>query len=341
LSGFGNDLAILDVRDGSMVRLTMTVDGTFRTVRTSADGSRIIATAERIRRELWKVPFGPDPDANGRAAVRLLDSTHDPMWAFISRDGRTVLFNSPISGHNLWTLPLDGRAAPRQITSIPGNAVAHSSLSPDGSRVAFASSATGNSDIWVQNVDGTNLRQLTNDAVADSWPIWSPDGRWIAFMAQHEGRATAWRVPADGGPAQEIFDDALRGDWIGQPAGTGTWIATSRGQQSLKLFDVERQAVVWEDRRPGGGFSVPMFSPDGRLISAPYQESRDRDAIWTFDAPTGKPRLAVRFPMPFKIYFRASWVDDGKAFVVNRYETISHIVLFDRFWVRDKDHGKF
>jgi hypothetical protein len=77
-----------------------------------------------------------------------------------------------------------------------------------------------------------------------------------------------------------------------------------------------------------------MFSPDGQLISAPYVESRDRDAIWTFEAATGKPRLAVRFPMPFKIFFRASWVDDGKAFIVNRYENISHIVLFDRFWVR-------
>ncbi len=28
-------------------------------------------------------------------------------------------------------------------------------------------------------------------------------------------------------------------------------------------------------------------------------------------------------------------VDDGKALMVNRYQTISHIVLFDRFWVKD------
>jgi len=44
--------------------------------------------------------------------------------------------------------------------------------------------------------------------------------------------------------------------------------------------------------------------------------------------------VAVRFPETFQILFRASWVDDGKALIVNRQQTISHIVLFDRFWMK-------
>jgi serine/threonine protein kinase len=331
---FNSDLAVINVRDSSMTRLSMNADGGFRTLTISDDGTRLIATLARIRRELWKVPFGPDPDTNGRAATRLLDSTYDPMWTFVSRDGNTLLFNSPISGRNLWTMPLDRTAVPRQITSIAGNAVAHSSLSPDGSRVAFASSAAGNSDIWVQNVDGTNLRQLTNDVAADSWPIWSPDGRWIAFQSQPDGRTETWRVPADGGQPDKILDVALRGDWIFKTSGAGTWIATTTNLLGLKLIDVERGAVVWENARSGTGLSLPMFSADRRLISVPIQESRDRDAIWTFDVLTGTPRLAARFPAPFRIYFRASWVDNDRAFIVNRYETISNIVLFDRFWTR-------
>jgi Tol biopolymer transport system component len=158
-----NDLGILDVEDGSIWRLTLSAVGNFGALSLSADGSRLLATATRMERELWKVPAGPDPDANGRAAARILDNTQDPMWTFVSKDGRTVLFSNSLTGsRNLWTMPLERSATARQITAIPGEATSHSSLSPDGTQVAFASTAKGNSDIWVQNVDGSDLRQPTD-----------------------------------------------------------------------------------------------------------------------------------------------------------------------------------
>jgi hypothetical protein len=42
--------------------------------------------------------------------------------------------------------------------------------------------------------------------------------------------------------------------------------------------------------------------------------------------------VAARFPQPFRIFFRASWGEDGRAFLVNRYQPVSRVVLFDRFW---------
>ena len=76
---------------------------------------------------------------------------------------------------------------------------------------------------------------------------------------------------------------------------------------------------------------MPSFSPDGRLVSIAYRESRDRDTIWVYDTASGKGRVAVRFPEPFTTLFRASWIDDGKAFAVNRNRLISHVVMLDRF----------
>ena len=83
------------------------------------------------------------------------------------------------------------------------------------------------------------------------------------------------------------------------------------------------------------GNALPVFSSDGRSVSIAYRETRDRDAIWVYDVATGAKRLAVRFPQRFHISFRANWVDNGHAFVVNRLETTSHVVLFDRFWTGD------
>ena len=63
--------------------------------------------------KVWKAPFGPDALESGRAAVRLVDATLDPMWTFVTRDGYTLLFNNALVGsRNLWTLPLDGSSKP-------------------------------------------------------------------------------------------------------------------------------------------------------------------------------------------------------------------------------------
>ena len=111
-------------------------------------------------------------------------------------------------------------------------------------------------------------------------------------------------------------------------------IVTSNGGTGLRLIDVARRAVVWDKARSGSGVGLPLFSPDGRSISILVRETRDHDAIHILDVATGASRVAVR--LPFQALFRASWVDDGRAFIVNRFERLSHIVMFDQFWENDQ-----
>ena len=86
----------------------------------------------------------------------------------------------------------------------------HAAVSPDGSHLVFALSATGNADIWVQNVDGSELRQLTNDPAADAWPVWSPDGRSIMFASLRDGAWETRRIPASGRiPRRNSSTDSL------------------------------------------------------------------------------------------------------------------------------------
>lgn len=56
-------------------------------------------------------------------------------------------------------------------------------FSPNQKQIAFygKDEITGNYDIFIMNVDGTNITNLTNDALEDYSPTWSPDGNWLAF----------------------------------------------------------------------------------------------------------------------------------------------------------------
>ncbi len=54
-------------------------------------------------------------------------------------------------------------------------------VSPDGSKIAFASDRSGTFDIWVMNIDGSGLTRLTSDPLVDWGPKWSTDGSQILF----------------------------------------------------------------------------------------------------------------------------------------------------------------
>ena len=60
-------------------------------------------------------------------------------------------------------------------------------LSPDGSQLAFVADTTGSNQVWVMNMDGSGLRQVTHDAYEGIDPAWSPDGRRIAYVGFGEG----------------------------------------------------------------------------------------------------------------------------------------------------------
>src|SRR4051794_39614177 len=65
-------------------------------------------------------------------------------------------------------------------------------------KIAFESLVTGNSEIFVIGPDGSGATNLTNDAAADTDPVWSPDGTRIAFVRAGEGHTNIWVMNADG-----------------------------------------------------------------------------------------------------------------------------------------------
>lgn len=97
-------------------------------------------------------------------------------------------------------------------------------ISPNNDKIAFVltsynlAKGTSNSDIYVMNPDGSNLKRMTQSPAHDIHPRWSADGSKLLFVSDREKGNQAWIIPINGGEAYRITDFApgvQNAEWVG------------------------------------------------------------------------------------------------------------------------------
>ena len=82
-------------------------------------------------------------------------------------------------------------------------------FSPDGKTVAFLTNRAGGQEMFVMNADGTNKRNITNDADLDLEFDWSPDGQRIAFTHLDGATYRVMIVDVDGSNLVPVSDSTM------------------------------------------------------------------------------------------------------------------------------------
>jgi len=124
-------------------------------------------------------------------------------------DGKKIIFKRAAKAvkpyYGLWSINLES-GAETNILSGEDFGIGSFSISPDGKKIAIATAKdtknskhdVENNNIWVVNMNGTQMTQLTFHPGEDFNPVWAPDMKSIYFLSnrgeEKQGTVNVWQL---------------------------------------------------------------------------------------------------------------------------------------------------
>jgi Tol biopolymer transport system component/predicted Ser/Thr protein kinase len=192
----------------------------------------------------------------------------------IAHDGHQVVVAERRESMNLTRFPLAvARGAPTGTEEELDSGEVRDrfpSFSPDGRRIAVASTRLGDQEVWILDINSKQRQRLRlpRTDLGANLPYWSRDGRQLAVSRFHpDGAVSMWLAAVDGSLTEELLParPQLKGGPF-SPDGRSLAYAYKKGAYSqLFVLDLanrqERQLTTSASDK-----SFPAWSPDGRWI---------------------------------------------------------------------------
>lgn len=193
------------------------------------------------------------------------------------------------------------------LTSYPGLEYMPS-ISPDGTRVAFAWTGNNPTDpysVYVKAIGGEHAQRLAQPpaGASDGDPVWSPDGKFVYFARRGSGQTGLFVVPAEGGAAQMVIPTSMsnrrlrRDRFDVSPDGKSlVYPDEIPGKETVALFVLDlatkqSRQITWPPSNSEGD-GDPAYSHDGKTIAI-HRNTFDREQVFLVGAEGGEPRFLM------------------------------------------------
>jgi TolB protein len=219
-------------------------------------------------KEIWSMDYDGQ---NQHQATHLGTISISPR---ISPDNSRIAFSS--LGREGWSIRMFSLDLGRAV-SFPAGTAGGSNLSPawsgDGTKIAFSSSRSGTSEIWVADAGGGNLHRITSFRGPDVAPSWNPrTNAQIAWVSGRTGLPQIYTMDQDGANVQRMTDGgyAISPSW--SPSGQFLTFSWNRkygpgapGGQDIYVMDIASKRWLQLTHEAGSN-DFPSWAPDNRHI---------------------------------------------------------------------------
>jgi tricorn protease len=137
------------------------------------------------------------------------------------------------------------------------------------------------SNLWIADLNGSNVRRLTSGLGLVTNPVFSPDGTVLAFSANFDGNVDVYTIPVEGGAPKRLTwhpsPDVVRGF---TPDGKSILFSSARNvftNRYTQFFTVPLEGGMPEQLPIPNGVQA-CFSPDGKFVA--YTPLADATEQW-------------------------------------------------------------
>jgi Tol biopolymer transport system component len=221
---------------------------------------------------VWRIAIPPETGSVRGDAERLTFGTSVETKPSVIAAGR-IAFASLKQDVNIWSLPIaeDGVRATGDLQQITGSAFdTNTSLSADGKALAFISTRSGNSDVWVKNLATGAETALTASPTVKEQPEITSDGARVAYLVRGDSSQEIHEIATVGGVPKRLCDACGR-PWDWSPDGRTLLYLIPEGAASpglsFGIVDADTREKSVYLKHPSDSLARARFSPDGRWIS--------------------------------------------------------------------------
>ncbi|MCZ7591239.1 MAG: DPP IV N-terminal domain-containing protein [Kiritimatiellae bacterium] len=135
-------------------------------------------------------------------------------------------------------------------------------------KIALVGNRTGKKELYLMDVDGAGLRQLTSDNSVNLAPNWGPGGRQLVYTSYLKGFPDIFLIEMASGARKRIayYSGLNTGGAISPNGREMAMVLSKDGNPELYVRDLQGGALTRLTQTQRAAEASPAWSPDGRQI---------------------------------------------------------------------------